>query len=50
MGWRWLRLPRDLLLPAVLEGDLLAFWPAGAYGAAMASDHCLRGLPAEVMI
>jgi len=21
---------RDLPLPAVLEGDLLAFWPAGA--------------------
>lgn len=41
---------RDLPLPAVSEGDLLAFWPAGAYGAAMASDHCLRGLPAEVMI
>ena len=41
---------RDLPLPAVLEGDLLAFWPAGAYGAAMASDHCLRGLPVEVVV
>ena len=39
---------RDVALPEVREGDLLAFFPAGAYGASMASDHCLRGLPAEV--
>ncbi|MCB9547035.1 MAG: alanine racemase [Myxococcales bacterium] len=41
---------RDLPLPEVAEGDLLAFWPAGAYGASMASDHCLRGRPAEVLV
>lgn len=41
---------RSAKLPDVQEGDLLAFYPAGAYGASMASDHCLKGLPAEVMI
>ncbi len=34
---------RDLLLPPVAEGDLLVFYPCGAYGASMASDHCMRG-------
>ena len=34
----------------VHEGDLVALYPAGAYGASMASDHCLRGLPAEVLV
>lgn len=37
-------------LPRVREGDLLAFWPAGAYGSSMASDHCLRGWAREAMI
>lgn len=41
---------RDLQLPALGEGDLVALWPAGAYGAAMASNHCMRGLPTEVLI
>ena len=41
---------RNVRLPALAEGDLVALWPAGAYGAAMASDHCMRGLPAEVMV
>jgi diaminopimelate decarboxylase len=41
---------RAVRLPPLAEGDLLALYPAGAYGAAMASDHCLRGLPAEVMV
>ena len=41
---------RDLRLPELAEGDLLALWPAGAYGAAMASDHCMRGLPSELLI
>ncbi len=41
---------RDALLPALAEGDLLAFFPAGAYGASMASDHCLRGVPTEVLV
>jgi diaminopimelate decarboxylase len=37
-------------LPRVVEGDLLAFFPAGAYGASMASDHCLRGGVAEAAV
>ena len=41
---------RSLPLPPLAEGDLLALYPAGAYGASMASDHCLRGLPAEVLL
>ena len=41
---------RDRALPAVREGDLVAFFPAGAYGATMASDHCLRGWAGEVMV
>lgn len=36
-------------LPRLEEGDLLALYPAGAYAASMASDHCLRGEFAEVM-
>ncbi len=30
-------------LPRVEEDDLIAFFPAGAYGASMASNHCMRG-------
>ncbi len=41
---------RDILLPELHEGDLLALFPAGAYGSSMASDHCLRGEAGEVMI
>lgn len=41
---------RSVRLPALAEGDLVALYPAGAYGASMASDHCLRGLPAEVLV
>lgn len=41
---------RDAALPEVREGDLLALLPAGAYGAVMASDHCMRGFPAEVAV
>lgn len=41
---------RDRALPPVAEGDLLAFFPAGAYGSAMASDHCLRGEFGEVLV
>lgn len=37
-------------LPRLREGELLALMPAGAYGASMASDHCLRGQPAELLI
>ncbi len=41
---------RDCPLPQMSEGDLLAFFPAGAYGASMASDHCLKGLPGEYLV
>lgn len=41
---------RDYPLPALAEGDLLGILPAGAYGASMASDHCLRGQVTEVMV
>lgn len=41
---------RDVPLPEVQEGDVLALYPAGAYGASMASDHCMRGLPREVLV
>lgn len=41
---------RSIRLPALAEGDLVALYPAGAYGASMASEHCLRGLPAEVLV
>lgn len=43
----WLR---DVPLPEVSEGDLLAWLPAGAYGSSMASDHCLRGRPQEICL
>jgi diaminopimelate decarboxylase len=42
-------LARDALLPPVAEGDWLAFLNAGGYGAAMSSDHCLRGGFQELM-
>ncbi len=41
---------RSVPLPELHEGDLVALYPAGAYGASMASDHCLRALPAEVLV
>jgi diaminopimelate decarboxylase len=41
---------RGVSLPTVEEGDLLAFFPAGAYGASMASDHCMRGGVREVLV
>ncbi|MFN7146341.1 MAG: diaminopimelate decarboxylase [Myxococcota bacterium] len=41
---------RDRMLPRLHEGDIVALLPAGAYGATMASDHCLRGWPAEVTV
>jgi diaminopimelate decarboxylase len=40
----------DYPLPDVREGDLLALLPAGAYGASMASDHCLRGRVQEIVV
>lgn len=41
---------RNQMLPAVQEGDLLAFVPAGAYGSSMASNHCMRGSFHELMV
>jgi len=40
---------RELPLPDLAEGDLVALFPAGAYGSSMASDHCLRGPAREVL-
>jgi len=41
---------RDVPMPDVREGDLVAIVPAGAYGSSMASDHCLRGTFSEVLV
>jgi diaminopimelate decarboxylase len=41
---------RAARVPRLDEGALVALYPAGAYGASMASDHCLRGLPREVLV
>lgn len=41
---------RGCRLPEVREGDVLALVPAGAYGASMASDHCLRGQVKELVL
>jgi diaminopimelate decarboxylase len=38
------------VLPEIQEGERLALLPAGAYGASMASDHCLRGGVAEIVL
>jgi diaminopimelate decarboxylase len=41
---------RDLPLPELHEGERVALLPAGAYGATMASDHCLRGQVGERLV
>lgn len=41
---------RDLLLPALAEGDVVVLTHAGAYGFAMASTYNARPLPTEVMV
>jgi diaminopimelate decarboxylase len=33
----------DVALPPLREGDTIAFINAGGYGAAMSSNHCMRG-------
>ena len=43
----WLARAREL---AVAEGDLLAFFSAGAYGMTMASNYNTRGRAAEIMV
>jgi len=40
----------DARLPRLANGDLLAFLNAGGYGAAMASNHCLRGDFTEIAV
>lgn len=41
---------RDVLLPTVHEGDVLALLNTGAYGSSMASDHCLRRRAPEIVL
>jgi diaminopimelate decarboxylase len=41
---------RDRALQLPEEGEIWAIVPAGAYGSAMASDHCLRGRFQEVWL
>lgn len=43
-------LARDLLLPPVQAGDLLAVWAAGAYGFVQSSTYNARRRPAEVLV
>ena len=43
-------LAEDVELPPVEEGDLLALLNAGGYGAAAASNHCMRGAYREVTV
>jgi diaminopimelate decarboxylase len=43
-------LARDVALPEVGGGDLLAVMSAGAYGATMGSTYNARRLPAEVLV
>lgn len=43
-------LAENVLLPPLAEGDWLAFLNAGGYGAAMSSNHCLRGEFAEYLV
>lgn len=43
-------LAEDAELPPVEEGDLLALLNAGGYGAAAASNHCMRGTYREVTV
>ena len=43
-------LARSASLPPMVEGDLLAVFAAGAYGASMASNYNSRPRPAEVLV
>lgn len=43
-------LATDIPLPAIAEGDYLAFLNAGGYGAAMSSNHCMRGDFRELLL
>lgn len=41
---------KDRVVPALGEGDLVAFMSAGAYGYTMASRYNTRAMPAEVLV
>lgn len=43
-------LATSVYLPDVQEGEFLAQYCTGAYGASMMSDHCMRGQAKEVLI
>jgi len=43
-------LGRDVLLPTVKPGDLLAIMTAGAYGMVMANQYNARPRPVEIMV
>lgn len=43
-------LAEDVELPALEEGDLLAFVNVGGYGSAAASNHCMRGAYREIIL
>ncbi|HEX2813375.1 MAG TPA: diaminopimelate decarboxylase [Sphingopyxis sp.] len=40
----------DVALPPLEEGDVIALLNAGGYGAAMSSDHCMRGAFRETLL
>jgi diaminopimelate decarboxylase len=40
----------DIAMPPLREGDHIAFLNAGGYGAAMSSNHCMRGDFAEMHV
>jgi diaminopimelate decarboxylase len=43
-------LAENVTLPVPAEGDYLAFLNAGGYGAAMSSNHCMRGQFTEILL
>jgi diaminopimelate decarboxylase len=43
-------LAEDIELPALEEGDWLAFVNVGGYGSAAASNHCMRGAYREMLL
>jgi len=44
------RFAKDRLMPPLVEGDLVAFMTAGAYGATLSSQYNSRPLAAEVLV
>lgn len=40
----------DIAMPPLREGDYIAFLNAGGYGAAMSSNHCMRGEFTEMQV